>query len=80
MDPMNWTILAILTEERLREHRAEFQRLNPKAGSPAEPRPSLRSVLASTFVRWGLRLDPAAGERLRAPRASATAQKARHQA
>jgi hypothetical protein len=80
MDPLNWTIIAILTEQRLREQRGEFQRLHLKASESPARRPSLRSALASTFVRWGLRLDPAAGERLRAPRASASAQKARHQA
>lgn len=80
MDPLNWTIVSILTDERLRGHRAEFQRLHPEAGEPDEPRPSIRSALASTFVRWGLRLDPDAGERLRTPGASGAAQKARHHA
>ena len=80
MDLVNWTIIAILTEQRLREQRGEFQRLHPKAGESPARRSSLRSALASTFVRWGLRLDPDAGERLRAPRASGAAQKARHQA
>ena len=80
MDPLNWTIVTILTDERLRGQRAEFQRLHPKAGEPDEPRSGIRSALASTFVRWGLRLDPAAGERLRTPSASAAAQKARQQA
>ena len=80
MDLVNWTIIGILTEQRLREQRGEFQRLHPAASESPARRPGLRSALASTFVRWGLRLDPAAGERLRTPRASATAQKARHQA
>ena len=80
MDPLNWTIVSILTDDRVRAHRAEFQQLHPQAGEPDEPPPGIRSALASTFVRWGLRLDPAAGERLRTPSASAAAQKARQQA
>ena len=80
MDPLNWTIVTILTEDRLRGERAEFQRLHAKAGEPNEPRPGIRSALASTFVRWGLRLDPDAGKRLLTPLASGAGQKARHQA
>ena len=80
MDPLNWTVITILTDDRLRGQRAEFQQLHPKVGEPDEPRPGIRSALAATFVRWGLRLDPAAGERLRTPLAAGAAQKARHQA
>ena len=75
MDPLNWTIVALLTEERLRGHRAEFQRPHPEVSASPARRPSIRSALASTFVRWGLRLDPGAGERLRTPRASGAAQR-----
>ena len=80
MDLVNWTIIAILTGQRLREQRGEFQRLHLKASASPAGRSGVRSALASAFVRWGLRLDPAAGERLRTPRAAGAEQKARHQA
>ena len=70
MDLVNWTIIAILTEQRLREQRGEFQRLHPKAGESPARRPSLRSALASTFVRWGPRPDPDAAARLPRPHPS----------
>ena len=65
MGPMNSTLLdELLTEQKLRDLRAEFERHHLAAAAPTSPGPGLRSALASILVRWGLRLDPAAGERL----------------
>ena len=64
---MDWhyTILGLLTEQRMQEQRTEFERLHMADGAAANGRVrfSLRRALAATLVRWGLRLDPTAGER-----------------
>ena len=64
MGPINSTLLELLTEQKLRDLRAEFDQLHLAAAAPAPSGSNLRGALASSLVRWGLRLDPAAGERL----------------
>ena len=67
MGSMNSTLLdELLTEQKLRDLQAEFDQLHLAAAAPAPSGSNLRGALASTLVRWGLRLDPAAGERVRA--------------
>jgi hypothetical protein len=64
MDNYNWLVTALFLEQRLRE-RSLPQRYEPL--QPSERRETLSRVkrgLASTLVRLGLRLDPAAGEGL----------------
>ena len=65
MDLWHYTILELLSEQRLRERRTESERLHlvTIAGEAGRGRFSLRRALASTLVRWGLHLDPTAGER-----------------
>ncbi len=63
MDLWHYTILELLSEQRLREQRAAFGRLHLADEAAVRRRFSLRRALASTLVRWGLRLDPTAGER-----------------
>ncbi len=67
MDMWQSTIVELLTEQRMRERRDEVERLHLAAiaGGAGRGRGSLRQGLASTLVRWGLRLDPTASERLR---------------
>ncbi len=61
MDYFNYTVYEMLarmaSQERLNRHQLEL----PEA--PARPNP-VKRVLASSLVRLGLRLDPAAGEGL----------------
>ena len=64
MGAFNATMLELLTEQKLRELHAEFERLHQAADAPMLQGAGLRGAVASTLVRWGLRLDPAAGERL----------------
>ena len=62
MDGLNLLIMEALIAERQRELAAvtngSWLAKAPRAGS------SVRHTLAATFVRVGLRLDPAAGEGL----------------
>ncbi len=66
MDMWQSTIVELLTEQRMRERRDEVARQHLAAivGEAGRERGSLRRGLASTLVRWGLRLDPTASERL----------------
>lgn len=70
MDPFNTTIMALIAADRERTlldrppHLAE-------AIYDAPGGRGLRCALARTLVRLGLRLHPAAGEGLLAPRAEA---------
>ena len=59
MDSLNLLPAQTLMEERQRELAAITNAPTP---APARARRSMRHSLASTFVRLGLRLDPAAGE------------------
>lgn len=61
MDNFNWLVMEVLTQQRMRE------RLNPTPAQPIHqitPTSPVRRTLASSLVRLGLRLDPAAGEGL----------------
>jgi len=61
MDYFNYMVLDMLTQEAIRE------RLNaPRMVAPASPKRQnpVKRALASSLVRLGLRLDPAAGEGL----------------
>ena len=56
-------IMEMLSEQRREELRAELAQPRIEQENAAGPRRfSLRRALASTLVRWGLRLDPTAGE------------------
>jgi hypothetical protein len=59
MDQYNWFIAEILVQQRARELAAQPRTLPERPG-----RASLRRTLAMAILRLGLRLDPAAGERL----------------
>jgi len=67
MDNFNWLIAELLVEQRMRERLAECGRLPPTPPGPRAERAGVKRALASTFVRLGLRLDPAAGEGLGSP-------------
>ena len=63
MDTFNWMVLEMITREQVRE------RLNqPRFELPEAPKRkqhnAVTRTLASSLVRLGLRLDPAAGEGL----------------
>lgn len=61
MDSLNWLVMELMTQQMVRE------RLNPLPKEPihhATPTSPVRRTLASSLVRLGLRLDPAAGEGL----------------
>ena len=63
MDPFNWMVLEMISREQVRElpngHYFEL----PKAPKRQKQNPITRRI-ASSLVRLGLRLDPAAGEGL----------------
>ena len=63
MDSLNLLIAQTLIEERQRELAAITNAPTPAASHAGR---RMRHTLAATFVRVGLRLDPAAGEGLRA--------------
>lgn len=77
MDNFDWYLLELLVEQKARERR-----LAPQPVPPAQDRQrgGMKRALASTFVRLGLRLDPAAGEGLGAFDLSLAGQEARRQA
>jgi len=61
MDAFNWMVLDMITRDAVRERLAG----HPMAEPVAPKRLSVVTrVLASSLVRLGLRLDPAAGEGL----------------
>jgi len=60
MNNYNWLIAELLVEQRARELAAPRTRVEPEPAGGG----GVRRALASAFVRLGLRLDPAAGERL----------------
>ena len=63
MDSFNWFVNEMLTKEAMRERLNRHQIELPKAPKRQRQNPILRR-LASSLVRLGLRLDPAAGEGL----------------
>ena len=63
MDSFNWFVQEILTKEAMREHLDGIEQEEPEAPKRRKQNPIMRT-LASSLVRLGLRLDPAAGEGL----------------
>lgn len=63
MDSLNLFVAEAAIQERQRELDAITHAPTPAASRAGH---GIRHTLASTFVSVGLRLDPAAGERLRA--------------
>lgn len=61
---INHTIIELLTEQRLRDLAREL----PPAELMERNGSGMRAAIAAALVRWGLRLDPAAGEQVRALR------------
>ena len=61
MDTFNWMVMEMLTRESVREHMDGRHMKLPEAPKRTNP---VQRVLASSLVRLGLRLDPAAGEGL----------------
>ena len=59
MDQYNWLIAEILVEQRVRELATA-----PRAQPEGPRHDGLRRTLGTAMVRLGLRLDPAASERL----------------
>ena len=79
MLPYTPIIQELMLEQTLRERRLDSERTLPaKRREPARPR-RLKSALASALVRVGLRLDPAAGEDLRALALSPAGQDGRNE-
>lgn len=64
MDNFNWIILELLSQLRTQERHLAPPLRPSRNGPSGEQRGGVRRALASTFVRLGLRLDPAAGEGL----------------
>ena len=62
MDFNNWIMLEMLATEQAQDRARERGALSPEED---HSRPGgIKRALAATFVRLGLRLDPAAGEGL----------------
>ncbi len=61
MDMFNWMILEMITREAERERLNGHHLELPEAPKRANP---VTRMIASSLVRLGLRLDPAAGEGL----------------
>ena len=61
MDYFNYMILDMLTQEAVRERLNGHRMTKPEAPRRQNP---FKRALASSLVRLGLRLDPAAGEGL----------------
>ena len=61
MDYFNYMVLDMLTQEAIRERLNEPRMVAPEGPKRQNP---VKRVLASSLVRLGLRLDPAAGEGL----------------
>lgn len=80
MDQLNWVTYEILFEQELEKRRREAKGMRTELPNLPSRRSPLREALAGLLVRVGLLLDPAAGERLRAPDLSRVATEARPQA
>ena len=63
MDSFNWMVAEMLTREAVRERLNPHHVELPEAPARHKQNPITRTV-ASSLVRLGLRLDPAAGEGL----------------
>ncbi len=61
MDTFNWMVMDMITRDALRERLNGHRMEEPEAPKRLNP---VKRVLASSLVRLGLRLDPAAGEGL----------------
>ena len=61
MDSFNWMVMEIVTREAVRERLDGHRKEEPEAPKRQHP---ITRTLASSLVRLGLRLDPAAGEGL----------------
>lgn len=64
MSNSSWLLLKVLSEQTMQERLLASQRLSLAGHEPRERRNGVKRALASTVVRLGLRLDPAAGEGL----------------
>jgi hypothetical protein len=60
MDSLN----VLIAEMQIKARQLEATKLSDQAPVRPELRGGIKRALATTFVRLGLRLDPAAGERL----------------
>ena len=67
MDSFNWFVFDILYSREVRERELALQVLQEEARKQQRGG-GVKRALASCLVRVGLRLDPAAGEGLRAPK------------
>ena len=63
MNNMSWLVMELMAQQALREHELRSQHVAAGWHEPRDGR-GVRHALASTLVRLGLRLDPAAGEGL----------------
>jgi hypothetical protein len=79
MDNFTWPFIDLLSAQAVRERLAELERDRLVREADAR-RAGLRARVASMLVRLGLRLDPAAGERLRLPAPPALSPEARQRA
>ena len=64
MDNFGWLLIELVREQEVRERRLAPHNLPLTSNEPRERRSGVKRALASTLVRLGLRLDPAAGEGL----------------
>lgn len=63
MNNMSWLVMELMAQQAQREQELRSQHLPPAWHEPRDGR-GVKHALASTLVRLGLRLDPAAGEGL----------------
>lgn len=61
---MNWITPELAAAEAIRRRGYAYDPAHPHERAPRTQAGGLRRAIAATFVRLGLRLDPAAGERL----------------
>lgn len=66
MGPFNWSTPEFVAAERMRRRAYEYDATRSVPSAPRAPAGGVRRAFAAAFVRLGLRLDPAAGERLAA--------------
>jgi hypothetical protein len=59
---MDWTTPEFVAAERMRRRAYEYDLVRSVPSAPRAPAGGVRRAFAATFVRLGLRLDPAAGE------------------
>ena len=80
MDPLNWVLIEVLIEQRAQERERALALRAPVSHEARGERGRVKRALASSLVRLGLRLDPAAGEGLGAIDLTLGRQKAGRQA